>query len=182
MGILPCRSGSHCGHIPLFISRAQEEWNVICVTLFLQKRMQTSCFYRIYITYTITIYLWYIWVYIYPYICTVSMTAVFYSFCWNTCIAHKSLPPPSYPQNLWLRLFVFISPNCRGHVLPYPIVVILLVDGRVYVPCPNNRGGKKNPSRPSPVTSQSCVLFSAIISLCLSFCLWTHLGLCVMLT
>lgn len=49
-------------------------------------------------------------------------------------------------------------------------------------PCPNNRGGKTLSSRLSLVTSQSCVLFSAIISESLLLCLWTHLGLGVMLT
>lgn len=111
------------------------------------------------------------------------MTAVFHSFYWNACITRMTLSPPSYHQNLWLRVFAFISSNCRGHVLSYPVVVILLVDGRLYAPCPNNRGRKKKTSSRLPlVTSQSCVLFSAIISVCLAFYLWTHLGLCVMLT
>lgn len=102
----------------------------------------------------------YIWAYIYPYVCMVSATAVFDSFCWNTCISHVTLRPPSHPQNLWLGLFVFISPNCRGHMLSYPIVVILLLDGRVYVFCPNNRGGKKPFQAVSSDISVLCPLLS----------------------
>lgn len=77
--------------------------------------------------------------------CTVSMTAVF----------HTHRPSSSSPL-----LFVFISPNCTGHILSYPIVVILLVDGRVYAPCPNKRSEKTPFQAVSSDISVLCPLLS----------------------
>lgn len=66
--------------------------------------------------------------------------------------SHFTLHLPSYPPSCWPRLF-FISLTFRGHILSYPWVVNLLVDGRVDTPCPNNRGGKALFSSLSLVTS-----------------------------
>lgn len=171
-GKLPCR-GCSCsvGKFPHWSTEHKRNRMQYASPSFYKDGVNVLVLQPVHNIHSYHIFIYGISLYIFTSILVQYQWLLFYSFYWNTHIAHATLSPPSNPQNLWLRLFAFISPNHGGHILSYPIVVILLIYGRAYVPSPNNTGGKKYPSRLSLVTSQSCVLFSAIISVWLSFCL-----------